>query len=70
MSEEKKDDGKWAPWYVYVVIIVGCNLLKQQLIEGIPAVANVAITLVLIAVLFTVITAVYRAMRGDRQRQS
>ncbi|WP_020657378.1 hypothetical protein [Amycolatopsis benzoatilytica] len=68
-AEKNENEGKWAPWYVYVVLIVGANLLKQKLIEGVPAIANIAITLVLVAALIVGITAVYRAMTGGRQRQ-
>ncbi|GAB3496594.1 hypothetical protein [Amycolatopsis cihanbeyliensis] len=69
MSERGEADGRWAPWYVYVVPIVGVNLLKQQLVEDLPTVANVAVTAGIIGLLILVITAVYRSMPGNRQRQ-
>jgi hypothetical protein len=62
VSERKANDGKWAPWWIYVVLIVGCNLVKQKLLEGQPAALNIAITAVLVAVLFFGITAVYRGI--------
>lgn len=70
MSEIKKNDGKWAPWYVYAVFIVGANLLKQQMIAGVvPVWANVAITAVLVGLLVLVITAVYRTMFVAKQQR-
>ena len=68
-AENKDDDGKWAPWYVYVVLIIGVNLLKQRLIEDVPVIVNVMVTLALVAALIVGITAVYRAMARGGQRQ-
>jgi len=68
MSDTKDGPSRWAPWWVYVVIIVGANLAKQQLIEGrVPDIANVAITLAMVGVLFALITAVYRSISGQRR---
>jgi hypothetical protein len=62
-----KTAGKWAPWWSYVVIIAGCNLGKQQLLAGrVSDVANVAITVVMVAILFAAITAVYRVSHTGR----
>ncbi|WP_133851383.1 hypothetical protein [Labedaea rhizosphaerae] len=58
-------ENKWAPWWVYVVVIVGCNFAKQRLIEDrVPGAANVAITVVMVAVLVAAITAIHRARPG------
>jgi hypothetical protein len=63
----EKSAGKWAPWWIYVPIIVGCNLGKQQLLVGrVPDVANVAITVAMVAVLVVAITAVYRVASPKR----
>lgn len=68
MGERAGDERKkWAPWYVYVVLILGCNLVKQRLLDGFPAAANIAITAVLVAALIFVITAVYRSLSGPKQ---
>lgn len=65
MSE--KSDGKWAPWWIYVGLIIGCNLGKQALIGGkVPDAANVAITVVMVAILIFGITAIYRAVTPSR----
>lgn len=69
MAEGKVNDGRWAPWWVYVVLIVGSNLIKQYFIGGkVSDVANVAITVAMVGVLIVVITAVYRSMFATRRR--
>ncbi len=70
MNARKQSDGRWAPWWVYVVILVGSNYVKQYFVQDWPVIVNAAITLVLVGALFVGITAVYRNMRGgDRQRR-
>jgi hypothetical protein len=67
MSETKVSTGRWAPWWVYVVVIVGANVAKQQLIGGrVSDVANVAITLAVAGVLVALITALYRRLQRSR----
>jgi hypothetical protein len=69
MSPENEGNNKWAPWWIYVVIIVGCNYAKQYLVRDLPVAVNAAITIVLVGVLFVGITAIYRGVKGaDRQR--
>ncbi|MBG0563853.1 hypothetical protein [Actinoplanes aureus] len=70
MSAKKQSDGRWAPWWVYVVIIVGANYAKQYFVRDWPVAVNAAITLVLVGSLYLGITAVYRSMRSaDRPRR-
>ncbi|MGW4094117.1 hypothetical protein [Nocardia sp. NPDC004750] len=67
-NENKANDGRWAPWWVYVVVIVVANLIKQHFIGGkVPDVANVAITVVMIGALIFLITAAYRLMSASRR---
>lgn len=69
MAEGKVNDGRWAPWWVYVILIVGANLIKQYFIGGkVSDVVNVAITVAMVGVLILVITAVYRSMFATRRR--
>ncbi|MFE2752942.1 hypothetical protein ACFXGA_13190 [Actinosynnema sp. NPDC059335] len=69
MAEGKVNDGRWAPWWVYVVLIVGANLIKQYFIGGkVSDVVNVAITVAMVGALIFVITAVYRSMFATRRR--
>ncbi|WP_433796360.1 hypothetical protein [Actinoplanes sp. CA-252034] len=63
MTTRKQPNGRWAPWWVYVVIIVGANYAKQYLIQDWPVIVNAAITIVLAGTLFLIITAVYRNRR-------
>ncbi|GAA1644945.1 hypothetical protein GCM10009828_087360 [Actinoplanes couchii] len=60
MNASRQRDERWAPWWVYAVIIVGANFGKQYFVQDWPVIVNAAITLVLAGVLFLGITAVYR----------
>lgn len=63
MSEGKR----WAPWWVYVLVIVPANLGKQRLLpEDASTALTAASTLVTIGGLFLLVTVVYRAMAGQR----
>lgn len=54
---------KHAPWWVYVVLIIGANLGKQQLMpEDAGVVLTAGSTIVTIAVTYWLITVVYRNM--------
>ncbi|WP_067501283.1 hypothetical protein [Actinoplanes sp. TFC3] len=69
MSPEKQGTNKWAPWWVYLIVILGCNYVKQYLVRDLPVAVNALITVVLAGALFLVITAIYRGLKGaDRQR--
>ncbi|MET7707374.1 hypothetical protein [Micromonospora sp. NPDC005413] len=63
MRAEEQQNGKWAPWWVYLVVILGCNYVKQYLVQDLPVVVNAAITIVLVGALFLAITVVYRSVR-------
>ncbi|MEU8330597.1 hypothetical protein [Micromonospora sp. NPDC048839] len=63
MSGNEEQRSKWAPWWVYLCVILGCNYVKQYLVRDLPVVVNAAITIVLVGTLFVVITAVYRGVR-------
>lgn len=64
---EKPETGKWAPWWVYVVIIVVANFAKQRLLEHAPVAVDLVVTAVLVGGLIVAITAVYR-ISADRPR--
>jgi hypothetical protein len=54
---------KWAPWWIYVVIIVGANYLRRAVaVDGGGPAMRVIIALAVSAVLFVAITVVYRAI--------
>jgi hypothetical protein len=59
---------RWAPWWLYLVIIVGANYLRRAIVADgdIPAV-SVVIALAQSAMLFVIITVVHRAhARSER----
>ena len=62
LQEQATTSTKWAPWWAYVVIIVGANYLRRAVVAdgGAPAV-RVVVALALSAALFVIITVVYRA---------
>ncbi|GAA4936186.1 hypothetical protein GCM10025331_21960 [Actinoplanes utahensis] len=60
MPSKKPGDARWAPWWVYVIVIVGGNYVKQHFVQDRPVAINAAITLALAGSLFLLITAVYR----------
>ncbi|GGN10199.1 hypothetical protein FHR83_003277 [Actinoplanes campanulatus] len=63
MSAKNPENSRWAPWWVYVVIIAGANYGKQHYAEDLPIPVNAAITIALVTTLFLAITAVYRGLR-------
>ncbi|MEV0169294.1 hypothetical protein B0I32_13746 [Nonomuraea fuscirosea] len=70
-SEKRGKDSnrKWAPWYIYVVFIVGGNYIKQGYLEDAPVIVNVIATVIVAAAIFVLITAVYRSIFAGRQRR-
>ena len=70
MSPEKPGNDRWAPWWVYVVLMVGSNYVKQHFAQALPVAVNAAITLALAGSLFLLITAVYRSTRPAGRSRS
>jgi hypothetical protein len=71
-SEPSAQSAVWAPWWLYVAIIVPTNWSMQQLL--LPADATwwyrAAMTATSVVVNIAVITAIYRALRLSRPRSS
>ncbi|MBB4753389.1 hypothetical protein [Actinoplanes lobatus] len=63
MSTKKPESSRWAPWWVYVVVITGANQVKQRYAENLPVPVNAAITITLVTTLVLAITAGYRGLR-------
>lgn len=59
----------WAPWWVYLVVILGGNLLRGAVMNdrGLPPAVQIAAALGLAAVLALIVTVVWRAMQGGRR---
>ena len=63
-QQTRNETGRWAPWWVYVVVLVPANALKQFALGDAPVAVNVAATLALVAAGVVAITAIYRTSRG------
>ncbi len=62
LRTQPKTTTKWAPWWVYFVVIVGTNYLRRAAFpDGSSPAIRVAIALAFSAALFVFITLVYRA---------
>ncbi len=63
-SEQRKRP-RWAPWWVYVIPILGVNYLRQWVLPygTVPEAVDVILALGIAAVLFLAITAAFRATR-------
>jgi hypothetical protein len=58
---------RWAPWWVYALVIAPANLGKQELLPADAAWWLVAVTTAAVVVVgIAVVTAVYRATAPDR----
>ena len=62
-QQTRNETGRWAPWWVYVVVLVPANALKQFALGDAPVAVNVAATLALVAAGVVGITAIYRMSR-------
>ncbi len=73
VQEQATTPTKWAPWWIYLVIIVGVNYLRRAVVAdgGAPAV-RIVVAFAFSATLFIVITVVYRAnmRRGGTHSRS
>jgi apolipoprotein N-acyltransferase len=60
---ERRTATAWAPWWVYLVVILGANYLRQAVMPlgTVPEWAVVLLVIGISAVLFIAITAIYRA---------
>lgn len=58
---------QWAPWWLYVGVLLGANCLRAFLMSDtyLPAVAVIAVAVVQAAVLAVVITAIWRIARRE-----
>ena len=59
---------RWAPWWIYLVIILGANYVRRAVVgDGGPPAVGVVVALAIAVALFTIITLAYRAnVRRDR----
>lgn len=62
----RSDSDRWAPWWVYLVVLLGANYLRAFLMADVPLPppATAAIALGQAGLLFIVVTAVWRMTRA------
>lgn len=67
-STQQTSSHKWAPWWIYLIVLLGANYLRSYFIPGsslpLPVIAVIAIGQA--ALLFVIVTAIWRATRHDR----
>lgn len=58
----RPQEPRWAPWWVYLIVLLGANYLRASLLPGdvFPTAVTVAIAAAQAAVLFTIVTIVWR----------
>ncbi len=61
-TSDRKTPSRWAPWWVYVLVILGANYARQLIMPfgTLPEWAVVLIAVAISVTLFVVITAVHR----------
>jgi hypothetical protein len=59
---------KWAPWWIYLIVILGGNYLRQALIpsDALPEWDVVVVVLAISAALFAAVTALYRILHRSK----
>ncbi|QWF22210.1 hypothetical protein KM427_00195 [Nocardioides sp. LMS-CY] len=69
-SNQPTTSAKWAPWWIYLIVLLGANYARSAVLPGdsLPLPAIVAIAVGQAAVLFVIITAIWRVTRRDKNR--
>ena len=67
LQDQPTTPAKWAPWWAYIVIIVGANSVRRAVgADGGGSAGRVVVALALSAALFITITVLYRStVRND-----
>ena len=62
VHEQPTTSTTWAPWWVYLVVVVGANYLRRALVpDGSTPALRVVVALVFSAAVFVAVTVIYRA---------
>lgn len=69
-STQASDTSRWAPWWLYLIVLAGANYLRSHLLpmQDSPTVMVVAIAGGQAALLFFVVTALWRALHPSPER--
>ena len=63
-SEHPRTGGTWAPWWIYLAVIVSANYLRRAVLpESSVHAPDVLVAITFSVLLFAVITIAYRAAR-------
>lgn len=68
-SNQPAASQKWAPWWIYLIVLLGANYLRAFVLPGdsLPLPATVAIAVGQAAVLFVIVTAIWRLTRRGEE---
>jgi hypothetical protein len=65
--EPHEPPSRWAPWWIYALVIVPANLGKEQLLsDGAAWWLRAALTAIIVAAGIAVVTAIHRLVRDVR----
>ncbi|MGY4720612.1 hypothetical protein [Naumannella huperziae] len=64
-ARARATSGRWAPWWIYLIVLLGTNYLRSYFLPGgsMPLAVTAAIAIGQAVVLFVIITAIWRATR-------
>lgn len=67
-SNESTTSGEWAPWWIYLIVLLGANHVRAYVVPGgsLPLPVIVAIAVGQSALLFVIVTAIWRASQRRR----
>lgn len=62
-ASNKPATAKWAPWWIYLIVLLGANYVRSYFLPGgsMPLPVTAAIALGQAALLFLIVTALWRA---------
>jgi hypothetical protein len=68
-SRHEERSSRWAPWWIYVLVIAPANLAKEQLLPDDTAWwLRAGLTATIVVAGIAVVTALYRASRETREQ--
>ena len=65
-TQERRQQRRWAPWWLYVIALIVTNQVRTQALQpdDLPLGAEIALGVGSMALVATLITVVYRAVRS------
>jgi hypothetical protein len=67
-SNKPTTSPKWAPWWIYLIVLLGANYLRGYVLPGdaLALPVTVAVAIGQAAALFVIVTAIWRLTRPRR----